>query len=482
MSIGFAIPVVMLCRGPVSDPRSIGMIVICFFLTGLFNTVFAYILTFLIQCVIVRYDKAFLEVRRPGDVERGGETHTQKPGNLDNPSCEGSPGGNSLTMGFYGSAESSEPVEPTSHHAPSLGPQQSRGLSPRGALHAWAISNPILLFSWLLTLAVGVPLRYCRGHDVALGTLLIFSAWLTALAIQTAIKCTAHLPPSIRTLLASLLNPVLCTSLAMIAYVFIDGVLSHRPLGVMLDTLQTHTTLPTLLLHPANTPTTAFQPARLPPGRMAAGDIATTLLNSGLVAWGLKLYAHRAHLFSRAGLAVVTVSSALALANLAGGPLFARAVLGVAPPSNALAFAARSVTIALADPVMDMLGGDGGLNAAMVVGGGIVYQIGLGLGVGRWLEAGVVERGGTQWVGGGQAQDANRATVKVQQSANDPRIVAAGVTIGVNAAAMGTAYLYEVHSEAAPHAALSMIALGVMTVVFSSIQPLSQWVVRSTGT
>jgi putative effector of murein hydrolase len=55
--------------------------------------------------------------------------------------------------------------------------------------------------------------------------------------------------------------------------------------------------------------------------------------------------------------------------------------------------------------------------------------------------------------------------------------VAAGVTVGVNAAAMGTAYLYEAQSEAAPHAALSMIALGVMTVVFSSVPPLARWVV-----
>ncbi len=64
---------------------------------------------------------------------------------------------------------------------------------------------------------------------------------------------------------------------------------------------------------------------------------------------------------------------------------------------------------------------------------------------------------------------------------NHPLTVAAGVMVGVNAAAMGTAYLYEAQSEAAPHAALSMIALGVMTVVFSSIGPLAKWVVASVG-
>jgi putative effector of murein hydrolase len=69
------------------------------------------------------------------------------------------------------------------------------------------------------------------------------------------------------------------------------------------------------------------------------------------------------------------------------------------------------------------------------------------------------------------------AAVSARRTTNDPRVVAAGVTVGVNAAAMGTAYLYEAHSEAAPHAALSMIALGIMTVVFSSIPPLAAWVV-----
>jgi putative effector of murein hydrolase len=46
---------------------------------------------------------------------------------------------------------------------------------------------------------------------------------------------------------------------------------------------------------------------------------------------------------------------------------------------------------------------------------------------------------------------------------------------------MGTAYLYEAQSVAAPHAALSMVALGIMTVVFSSIPPLARWVMGSVG-
>lgn len=284
---------------------------------------------------------------------------------------------------------------------------------------------------------------------------------------------------------------------------------------------------------------------------MAAGDVAITILNAGLVAWGLKLYAHRTHLLSRSGATVCLVSSALALANLVGGPVLAARALGVRPRGASLAFAARSVTIALGNPVMKMLGGDAGLCAAMVVAGGIVYQMGMGLGVGVWLERVVVERGIARWYGlrnngegddagegegtgnpGGVAdgddgmntrttqsdignpigvatKEATRSTPQVSGTTlptagpsvpapstapaptptpttlspsrrhcpNDPRIVASGITVGINAAAMGTAYLYEAESEAAPYAALSMIALGVMTVVFASIPSITKWII-----
>ncbi|KAK4238989.1 hypothetical protein C8A03DRAFT_43357 [Achaetomium macrosporum] len=424
MSIGFTVPVVMLCHGPLSDTRSIVMIIIGFVLTGLFNTVLAYFLAFPVQCLLVRCDKQF-SFDRDTDIENGDARRTTK-----------------------------------------LSKRTSPWIYPRH----WALRNPALLLCWLFTLILGVPLRYSAQSDVVLSTFLLFSVWLTTLSIQTSIKHNPHLASCLRTLLSGLFNAVLWTSLAMIAYVFTDSAISNRPLPAMLDTLQTHTSLSTLIVRAASAPppptpdTSASTDSNTPiptvTMTLAAGDIAISILNSGLVAWGLKLYEYRLQLLSRGGLTVCTVSAVLALADTVCGPLFARHVLGVAPASRALAFAARSVTIALANPVMAMLGGDAGLNAAMVVGSGIVYQMGLGFGVGRWLEG---------KLGEGAA-------------ANDPRVVAAGVTVGINAAAMGTAYLYETQNEAAPHAALSMIALGTMTVVFSSITPLARWIMGSMST
>jgi putative effector of murein hydrolase len=482
----------------------------------MFNAILAYFLALLIQCLMVRYDKHFW-VDRHTDTEKGDQQNARKVHAKS--FCEGSPIGSSI--GIDSSGESSEGDEPTPQ--PSTAPNSPEPTtSLRSQLLSFTLQHPLLLLTWLLTLTVGLPLRYATQADVPLSTFLLFAIWLTTLTIQSTIKTTTYpLPRRLRTLLTGLSNSVLWTALAMTAYVFADATLSNRPLPTMLATLQTNTPLSTLLVRTATSspPTTPNNPTPLssntsgrnnPP--TTAGDLALTLLNSSLVTWGLTLASHRSTLLSRAGLTTCTVSSLLALFNLLCGPAFAHAALGVGPGARAVAFAARSVTIALAGPVMNALGGDGGLNAAMVVGSGIVWQMGMGLGVGGWVEGRVLEGGwwglrtrlkgeeggtGTGGNGGGGGDtgvgartettrvggehNAEMAVVAVRQRANDPRTVAAGVTVGVNAAAMGTAYLYEGQSEAAPHAALSMVALGIMTVVFSSIPPLARWVMRSVG-
>jgi len=341
-------------------------------------------------------------------------------------------------------------------------------------LRDWALRNPMFLLSWLLAISVGLPLRYATHHDTFLATCLLFAVWFSTLAIQSGVKHNRHLRPWLSTLLSGLSNPVLWTSLAMIAYIFTDGAISGRSRTEMLDTLQTQNTLSSLILRKA----TGDGDARAQEDAMASGDIALSILNAGLVSWGLKLYEYRRQLLSSAGLTVFSVSSLLALGNVALGPLFAHAVR-LGPASRDLAFAARSVTLALGSPVMTTLGGDAGLNATMVVVSGIIFQMGLGFGAGAWLE-----RKTTVLVCRWRPVSARSGDLEAQRSTDhgndgdDPQTVAAGVTIGINAAAMGTAYLYEVKSDAAPYSALSMMALGIMTVVFSSIPPLAAWVVQ----
>lgn len=370
--------------------------------------------------------------------------------------------------------------------------------SDRTGVLAWAIRNPMLILSWLLTLLVGLPLRLHGQHDAFLSTSLLFAIWFTTLAIQASLKKppTTSSSSFLRTALFGLSNAVLWTSLLMIAYVFTESATTRRPLHAVLDTLQTNTTL-TALVFPAPTTTS-------PAPYLAAGDIALAILNAGLVSWGLKLYEYRRQLVSRAGLTVLLVSSVLAAGNVALGPLLARA-MGLRSAPTDLAFAARSVTLALGSPVMAALRGDVGLNAAMVVMSGIVFQVGLGFGVGGWLERNMVERclprAAAPVSDEGEVMVTARSSVTLQGTDDEgldleaqvlaaavetdakvdstPRTVASGVTIGINAAAMGTAYLYEVKSEAAPYSALSMMAMGIMTVVFASIPPLQAWVVAA---
>ncbi|KAJ4303924.1 hypothetical protein N0V88_001524 [Collariella sp. IMI 366227] len=411
-------------------------------------------------CLMVRYDKEFW-VESHSDAEKG-ETQRQetpKPRAPAKSFCEASPTASSLTIGLGSSSgSSSENDEPPSQLSTNSLPSSCW---PR--LLTFSLLNPLLLLSWLLTFIIGLPLRYTYQKDVPLATFLLSATWLTTLAIQSYIKSHPSLRPWARTLLSGLSNAVLWTSLSMIAYVFADCAISGRPLADMLATLRTNTPLARLLLN--STSPQKQHPQTGSGTTMAAGDIAITLLNSGLVSWGLKLYSHQNQLLSRAGLTVCTVSAILALINVTSGPLLAHS-MRVEPASRALAFAARSVTIALANPVMSVLQGDGGLNAAMVT------QVPPTT---RPIQT------QTQRQPAGDERDEMAMTLLAEQKANDPLTVAAGVTVGINAAAMGTAYLYEAHSEAAPHAALSMIALGIMTVVFSSIVPLAGWVVERVG-
>jgi len=505
MSIGFTIPFIMIFWNPLADVHTIGLIMACFgksdqtrlqaessrltrskVITGLVNSCSAYFLALPIQSLVVRWDSRVWDCgASDGDAAESRQSKIFRLSAAN--SCDSDFIDSSLRDG------QSTPVDETTEQSQTCIPPSSSTTTRWSALCTWALHNPLLLLFWLLTITVGLPLRYAAGHDTTLSICIMFSSWLTSLAVQGAIKTHQTLRSWLRTLLFGISNAVLWTSLAMVIYVFTDAAVSDRPVHDMLSALQTGTPVSEILAH--------LDTAPLPP-TLAAGDLALSILNAGLVAWGLKLYEYRRQLLSRAGLTVFLVSSLLALMNVAVGPLFAHTV-GLRPASRDIAFAARSVTIALANPVMVILKGDEGLNAAMVVVSGILYQMGLGFGVGAWLEKRL------SWKFGGKQQITNtppptsnhttatsRRDIEAQapeistdsrlpnnaihpRNVHDPRTVAAGVTIGINSAAMGTAYLYETKSDAAPYSALSMIALGIMTVGISAIKPLVGWVVES---
>ena len=479
-------------------------------------------------------------------------------------------------------------------------------------LACFAAGSPILCCSLVCILLVGLPVSFEAHNDAALDTFVLVFLWTGTLAAQAAVRSSSFSWWNItaspnhraraRSVLATLLNAVLWTSLSTIAYLAIKAAARHRSIDDALATFSTGTKLVDLIAHTPSSSSSSSS-SSLPTGSqtIGAGDLASAVLDAGIVSWGLKLFECRAQLLSRAGLTTLIASAVFAVGNIVCGPLLVHS-MGLASPAKQLAFAARSVTLALAGPAMTNLGGDVGLNAAMVVFNGIVFQVAMGLGVCRWVsrllasaalnkedqqqqqqqkqtktsensfryrmgsgcwrsrrsesasssspatditntgpESDVDEpprpvpesdrspsaassafssssasssdtitttpfkdpfRDVEKTAGWAQSQLATAPSAAASSSSSPyairgdscfvnmrgggavsaadsdtPGTVATGMTVGINAAAMGTAYLYEDGSRTAPYAALSMTVFGVMTVVFTSIQPLAGWVV-----
>ena len=498
--------------------------------------------------------------------------------------------------------------EPCVHRA--LAALRTRGYS----LACFAATHPVLSVSLVGIPLVGVPVAAATNNDAALDSFVLFALWTGMLAAQAAVKQTGsgrltRLTPAARNVLSTLLNAVLWSSLGTIAYLAAKAAARHRSLDDSLAVFSTSTTLADVI-RPAPGSVHVGKPKYI-----GAGDVASSILNAGIVSWGLKLFECRNQLLSRAGITTLVVGAIIAVGNIVCGPFLVHC-MHLAPPAKVLSFAARSVTLALAGPAMKNLGGDVGLNAAMVVFNGIVFQVAMGLGLYRWagvklaqaadsftaasaawmahrrrvcsagphtqpgpasasgsesdsdIEPGA-DRPSNSPVSSRRAPQSNldlelgldldldldldtiharspsaMSSASSSSSASDDAIkkeaiqvpgstvngqsaadhgtavlalspsyssrhdafvghmrgggdaggesaslfsskpdsastVSAGMTIGINAAAMGTAYLYEDGSRSAPYAALAMTVFGVMTVVFTSIQPLAAWVVST---
>lgn len=318
---------------------------------------------------------------------------------------------------------------------------------------------PIFL-SVFCIITLGIPVSLLAGDDRVLDGCMLWFTWITSTRLQRtlATHCLS-LQPTNSTALASakrtlttLMNPVMLTTLAMTAYTRAKSSATAMPLTETLGNFSSGTSLADLwsfLASPAAYP--------LKPNHAAyfgAGDAALAVLEVGIVVWGFKLHECRRQLASRAGLSVVIASAAAAAINVFVSSLLGRG-FGLAAP-EAMAFAARSTTLALARPAVEALGGNQVVNAALVVSNGILGQV---------LYPFVLARLGLdQTIGGGEDATEDR---------DEPRVIAAGTSIGINGAAMGVAYLYERKNKAAPYAALSMTVFGVMTVVFTAVEPFT---------
>ncbi|KAM4057155.1 lrgB-like family protein [Hirsutella rhossiliensis] len=236
--------------------------------------------------------------------------------------------------------------------------------------------------------------------------------------------------------IAALLNPILSTTLLMIAYMRLKAAAEKKSLDHVLATFSSGTPLYAIW----TSKITGIALSDNPSAWFGAGDAALCILEVGMVTWGFKLYECR---------------------------LLAARGLGLRGPET-LAFAARSTTLALAKPAVEAVGGNLVVNASLIVSNGIVGQL--------------LYPFALDWLGWPRNKTGRSLRTASRRQADGIVTVAAGVAVGTNGAAMGVSYLYETGSHAAPYAALSMTVFGVMTVVFITVDPFKsyvEWLARS---
>lgn len=447
-----------------------------------------------------------------------------------------------------------------------------------GVICTWLSQNICLTLSFLILLLVGLPVSFLQHDDIYTDIGFLLTIWLAFSSAQLRAKqliSQGHHHRRALTAAATLLNPVLWTSLLLVCYGLAKSSIRNQASAAVIAEFSTKNTVSDLIANhiDARPPKAGIEP-RPGPIPIGAGDVATSILNAGIVSWGLKLFEYRRQIVSSGGFTVVATSLLASLLNVVAWPLLAHAI-GVRPASWDLSFGARSVTIALGGPAMKSLGGDAGINAVGVVVNGICFQLVAGFFSGGNSFAVAADRfkgalihpgwAGLVWndrvdeqheldsltpspgrgevprgihmeeepqpdrdremryssdathTGEQRPEDQNDvanwgatgAAVKNNDNSmctnmdtppkhkdgdgaqahevvtHDPLsavpTVAAGVTIGINAAAMGTAHLYGQNSHAAPYSALSMTMFGVFTVLFTVRGPMTEWLARTVG-
>ncbi|UKZ63837.1 uncharacterized protein TrAtP1_005061 [Trichoderma atroviride] len=372
---------------------------------------------------------------------------------------------------------------------------------------------PILL-SLLLIFTVGLPLAVAANEERLLDGFVLWFVWISSVRSQRAFKhsqlCNYSTP--LKRGLATMMNPVLITTLLMTGYTRAKAsVLGPGGLTRTLKTFSGGSPLYAIWTSAVN----GVQITNNPTGWFGAGDAALSMLECGILIWGFKLSECRHQIFSIAGLFSIILCTAAAAGNVVLSVLASRA-LGL-NASEALSFAARSTTLALAKPATEAIGGNSPVNAMLVVSNGVLGQLLYPfildkLGVSRHEDDDkttvattthetmmTAESLPTQTPLNSHltslsvSSNSTMASLSVNSNntiplfpkswhqttstTDSPVTVAAGIAIGVNGAAMGVSYLYETRSRAAPYAALSMMVFGVMTVVFTTVEPFKSTLV-----
>ncbi|KAK9421312.1 putative LrgB-like family-domain-containing protein [Seiridium unicorne] len=310
-------------------------------------------------------------------------------------------------------------------------PPQAHVPPPRSEVWALLIVRHLdLLIYSILFLFVGIPVYYAIGYGMPMhltfGVLTYFGA--------------ISLPPSWK----QYLHPVLVSSLFTVLGIWVLGLAMGRSLNSTLTEYRTGAKYLELWDGSSELP--------------GAGDILSSVLDASIVALALPMYQYRRELRQHF-FAIVTPNILVSIASLFAYPYICYAI-GITA-ERSLAFAARSLTLALATPAVVNLGGDTYTIAAIAIASGIVGAL-LGQQMLAWLK--IPE--------GMLSRDLKDLDLLIMISLSDD-YVTRGVTLGANSSAIATAMLLRTDPRAAALSSLSMGLFGTITVLFTSIPPIA---------
>lgn len=301
---------------------------------------------------------------------------------------------------------------------PSVPPQTPL---PPATTELWAARislNLNLSIFFALFLFVGIPVYYSTGYAMPVHLAVNILAWFAAMAIPANWRQYLH--------------PVLVSSLITVLAIWPLAAIRQDTLPETLHAYRTGEKYIQL-----------WRNAQL--GQHAlpgAGDVFGTVLDASIVALALPMFHYRRELRTHF-LSISVPNVAISVASILTYPPLCYAC-GIAP-ERSLAFASRSLTLALAVPATTNLGGDVDTVAALAIISGI---LGVVLG----------------------------AKMLTLLRVPEDDYVTRGVTLGVNSSAIATALLLRTDPRAAALSSLSMGMFGTVTVLFTSIPPAAEFV------
>ncbi|KAI0528032.1 hypothetical protein F5B22DRAFT_16527 [Xylaria bambusicola] len=335
---------------------------------------------------------------------------------------------------------------------------------------------PIWICLFLLT-AIGLPVYLATGYMMPFDLFSITLLWVISVQFQRSLRSWEILLrfKRSRALILIFCNPILLTWALGTAYMWAKATCAGRSIEFIIKDFHHFSSLSKCIVH--------IMQDHDVPAHLGAGDLASLLLDAGVACMGFKMYEYRSELWASLGTVSFTCT-ALAAINVFLNIIVAHAC-GL-QAAEAVAFAGRSATLALGIPAIENIHGSTTLASTIAVFSGIVFQM-----AGDWLfsvlrindraprgsstpppKVPILEKSRSLFSKATsnrhteEKQDTNNACAETNEESS---VVAAGVTVGINAAAMGTAYLIERDSRAVAYSALSMILFGAITVGLTAI-------------